>query len=163
MATANAWRVEDEHLVLSALHQDPDLVRTTPRVLVIEDDLALSTVIDRVLRELDPEVRVDWAVSAEEARAILRERVRREDSLRPYDLILADVFLDGEHTGLDFWRWCQREFPDLPLVVTSGLPVDRFFRALGPDEPSPPYLPKPFTVDECFDVLSGALRHGTAV
>lgn len=143
-----------------AADNEVEVVPASKRVLVIEDDLALTTVIDRVLRIIDPDIRIDWAVSAEEAASRILDRARNQEG-HPYDLILADIFLEGEVTGLDFWRLCQRVFPDIPLVVTSGLPVDRFFRVVGPDEPSPPFLPKPFSVDECYDVLSGALRHGT--
>ncbi|HTL10865.1 MAG TPA: response regulator [Bdellovibrionota bacterium] len=135
--------------------------RIPKRVLVIEDDLALSTVIDRVLQSLDPSVEVDWAVTEEEARERVMARAE-EDPGQPYQLIFTDIFLGGPRTGLDFWRWCQRIYPDLPLVVTSGLATDRFYDALGAGEVGPPYLPKPFTVDECYDLLVGVLNYDAA-
>ena len=128
------------------------------KVLVVEDDVELITILDRVLKTIDPNLTTDWVTSAEQAAAMLEEHVRNRE-FQPYDLILADIFLEGSCTGLDVWKMCQQYFPDVPVVVTSALPVDKFFAAIGRDTISPPFLAKPFLAKECKQVLEGILNY----
>jgi CheY-like chemotaxis protein len=130
------------------------------RVLVLEDDLELSTVIERVLRSIDSTISLDWATSAEGAIAQL-ERMLMDESQPAYDLIVADIFLDGKSTGIDFWRTCQDLFPDTPVLITSALSLERFFATVGRHCISPPYLQKPFTVVECKQVFETMLRYSS--
>ena len=135
------------------------------RVFVVEDDQELRTVLDRILRAIDPDVEIDWAMSAEEASNRMEYRMKLSPEA-PYDLIVADIFLEGDATGLDLWHRCAQLMPSVPLVVTSGMPVDKFFSALrkysknlGGPQVSPPYLPKPFSVGECKSMFEAMLNY----
>jgi response regulator of citrate/malate metabolism len=128
------------------------------RVFVLEDDLELSTIIECVLRSLDSKISLDWATSAEVAIHELKEVISSRVSI-PYDLIIADVFLDGKSTGIDFWRTCQELFPEVPVLMTSSLSFDRFFSTVGRESISPPYLQKPFTAYECKHMLKSMLAY----
>jgi response regulator of citrate/malate metabolism len=130
----------------------------TPRVLIVEDDLALTTVIDQVLYTIDPHIKCDWVTSAEQAAAKIKEMIS-ESSDHPYDLILADIFLEGNKSGLELWEFCRDQFPDMPIVLTSALPVDKFLNSIGENMICPPYLPKPFHLGECRQVLEGMLKY----
>jgi CheY-like chemotaxis protein len=130
------------------------------RVLVLEDDLELSAVIEHVLRSIDSTLSLDWATSAEGAIVQLTRNLKN-DSECVYDLIVADIFLDGKSTGLDVWRACQDLFPETPIIVTSALSLDRFFSTLGSHSISPPYLQKPFTAMECKQVFENMLRYAS--
>ncbi len=69
------------------------------RILMVEDDLALYplwTVI--ISRCFGASVEVEWAVSSEAAQDIMRA------SAKPFDLIIADIFLAGSGTGVEFLR-----------------------------------------------------------
>jgi CheY-like chemotaxis protein len=126
-------------------------------VLVVEDDPWIRPVLEGVVASIDPRIRVDWFESAEEAIAALEAR-RRDPVQGPYDLIVADIFLDGPSTGLDLWRECEDRFRETPIVVISSLPKERFQLALEKDETSPPFLEKPFSLEEARILLDGYLR-----
>lgn len=124
------------------------------RVFVVEDNHACETILRRVIRSIDPEAIVDWEESAEDAIALL---ARNCINGQEYDLIIADIFLSGKLTGIELWQACTELFPRTPVLVTSGMPVDRFFEALGRETITPPYLCKPFYAGECRQVLEGLL------
>jgi DNA-binding response OmpR family regulator len=140
-------------------HFDDDIYTTHHglHVFVVEDDVDLSTVLDRILRMIDPKVHIEWATSAEEAKARLLSRSATGLST-PYDLMIVDIFLEGAENGLDFWKMVKNHFPEVPLVITSALPVDQYLHHLGVDAGLPPFLAKPFTVNECKQLLKSILR-----
>jgi DNA-binding response OmpR family regulator len=116
--------------------------------------------MERILKSIDSAIEFDWATSAETAVEHLRETLVDSHSF-PYDLIIADIFLDGPATGIDFWRTCQEMFPNTPILLTSGLSLDRFFTTIGRESISPPYLQKPFAPGECKQVLEGMLGYAS--
>jgi DNA-binding response OmpR family regulator len=130
------------------------------RVLVLEDDWELSAVIERVLRSIDSTLSLDWATSAEDAIEHLKTNLQN-GSFPPYDLIVADIFLDGKSTGIDFWRTCQELFPETPVLITSALSLDRFFTTVGRQCISPPYLQKPFSINECKNMFESMLSYAS--
>jgi DNA-binding NtrC family response regulator len=110
-------------------------------VLIVEDDLCLKTILGRVLGTIDPNVSYTWATSAEEAQMILAEmRV---------SLVIADFGLVGKTTGLDLWDYCSENLPEMPFLMISGLDIQRFFKLVGQNRISPPFLSKPFRLGEC--------------
>lgn len=140
-----------------SLNSNMDLGNSFFRVCVVEDDLELSTVLERVLRSIDPHVQIDWATSAEDALVLLKNS--SSSKKRGYDLVIADIYLEGEATGLDIWHYCQDRLPEVPLVVTSGLGLEKFLRSVGTQSISPPFLSKPFLPGECKQVLEGQLAY----
>ena len=143
---------------MALARQKPSTNLKTLKVLVLEDDLDMCLMIEHVLRSIEPLISLDWATTAEGAILELASALT-ESHEPPYDLIVADVFLDGKSTGIDFWRTCQEFSPDTPILVTSSLSLDRFFSIVGRDCISPPYLQKPFTPLECrqrFESLIGS-------
>ena len=129
------------------------------RVFVVEDDQELSAVIERVLKSISSEIILDWATSAEAAILKLKDALNQHLDQSPYDLIVADIFLDGKRTGIDFWHTCQELFPEVPVLVTSALSLDKFFAAVGRQHISPPYLQKPFSAGHCKQVFEGILKY----
>jgi CheY-like chemotaxis protein len=131
--------------------------KSRKRVLVIEDDLCLETILSRIIKSVAPEVEIDWTTSAEDA--LDRIQGGRLVPAKKYDLILADIFLEGAKTGIELWETCQTNFPDTPVLLMSGMPIDEFFRQVGREAVSPPYLPKPFSVGECGQIIGSMLKH----
>lgn len=130
------------------------------KILVVEDDLELTAVLDGVMKSIDPTMEADWVTSTEEALSLLRNPTgapRKNGG--PYDLLLVDIFLEGSSTGLDLWKLCQQAYPEMPVVITSGLPIDKFFTTLGRDTIAPPFLAKPFQFGECKQLLQGILNY----
>ncbi len=147
------WFVQPEVTPLCFLQTIPNIPKFL--VLIVEDDLTYETILRRILAEIDAKVQIDWVASAEEARSQLNTMAGQKEVA--YDLIIADIFLDGEETGFDLWNLCKESHPLTPLIVTSGLPVDRFIRAFGQNEVCPPFLAKPFFVGECRQILENLL------
>ena len=142
---------------LELIKRSPDLKLEARKVLIIEDDVEIVAVFNKILRSIDPRFYSDWVTSAEQAVGLL-EAAARTKNLHPYDLILADVFLDGARTGLDVWRLCKEFFPTVPLVVTSAFPFSTYFEELGKETLRPPFLQKPFVLTDCREMLEGYLR-----
>ena len=117
-------------------------------VLVVEDDIELSSIMDRILRGIDNKIELDWATSAEDAFNAL-SAATRSGRKKPYDLIVADVYLEGTRTGIDLWKLCQKQYPMVPFVVTSGADLEKFSAELDSNEAGTPFLKKPFSVSDC--------------
>lgn len=125
------------------------------RFLVIEDDPGCEAVITRVLSSIDPEAIIDSEESAEQAIETLERRSGAKE--RAYDLIIADIFLSGKTTGLDFWEKYRDKHPEIPILFISSLPVNRYFDTIGRNMVAPAYLPKPFHVGEAKQIIEGLL------
>lgn len=129
-------------------------IQSPNRVLLIEDDVCTGSVLRRIVRSIDPDLKVDWASSAEEARQLMRIRA---DSRQSYDLIVLDIYLAGKMTGLELWAELHASTPGLAVLLTSGMPVDEFLRSFGRSAICPPFLPKPFRIGECQQIILGLL------
>jgi DNA-binding NtrC family response regulator len=114
------------------------------RLLVVEDDLDLWKMVERIARAVDPEVIIDFARNADEAIDRMLERHR-------YDLILADFMLADSRSGFWLQQRCERLQPWSNFALMSALPL----RTPGPI--SCPFLHKPFTIPECRDFLAQLL------
>lgn len=125
-----------------SLHENLNPARS---ILIVEDDLSVVEYLENILEQLRPGLDLDYATSAEEAMQRLRER--------SYSLVIADIFLDGEMTGFDFWLECAKSYPDMPVVITSSLPADRYLTILSGFDHTPTFLPKPLTPGRCRTVL----------
>jgi signal transduction histidine kinase len=80
------------------------------RILVVEDQPALSLLIEKMLSQARCEVLV--ASSAEEARQLLERPT-------PVDLVLTDVVMRGQ-SGYALAKWIADEGPRLPVIFMTG-------------------------------------------
>jgi len=80
------------------------------RILVVDDDEQVRGVLSRILERHGH--RCELAASADEARATLSRS-------RP-DIVLSDVTMPGE-TGIALLEGIRHDFPELPVVMVSGL------------------------------------------
>jgi signal transduction histidine kinase len=81
------------------------------RILVVEDQPALSLLIEKMLSHARCEVLV--ASSAEEARQLLVERPST------IDLVLTDIVMRGQ-SGYSLAKWIAEEWPRLPVIFMTG-------------------------------------------
>ena len=95
--------------------ESPELVRSQeaekPCVLVVEDEFLVRYAISDELREAG--FRVIEANNADEAWKYLTAGGRA-------DLIFSDVQMPGTLNGIDLARRTRKEFPAIPLILTSG-------------------------------------------
>jgi two-component system, NtrC family, nitrogen regulation response regulator GlnG len=121
------------------------------RILVVDDDAAIRTVVGEALRRAGHDV------------ALAETAKEREELLISYkpDLLITDVVLpDGD--GLDLVPSILARFPGLPVIVISAQnTLSTAVRAT--EKGAFEYLPKPFDLDDlCGAVTEGLLRRGNA-
>ena len=136
-----------------SMRTEPLQLVTPPKsLLVIEDDLSLIQFIDTILDDQFTGLEWEYVTSGEQALELIDRRGHfRGDS--PYSLVMTDIFLEGETTGFDVWMDCQKQFPEMPFVITSYLSFDRYFSILRGMGNCPAYLPNPLTVTRCQAVF----------
>jgi DNA-binding NtrC family response regulator len=117
--------------------------------LIIEDDEDLATVFDRIARSIAPDAVVEWASTAEEAIARLRNG--------SYSAVLADYLLPGPTNGLAMRALSRRLQPEASFALMSAFPMTD---AIG-RRPCP-FLRKPFTSLECHQFLRTLLTRSRA-
>ena len=129
-------------------------------VLIVEDDLGLMTVLTRVLKKVQPNVQLSWAGSVTEGIEVI-QRCEQGD-LGDFDLILSDLLLPNGELGTSLWHYCKHRQPETPFAVMSCIDPTSYFRMFRGGEEPPPFLPKPFRVEDCQELFSFLLLgHGT--
>jgi CheY-like chemotaxis protein len=126
----------------------PEIRRETRplSVLLVEDDSEVATLAEAMLRELGHEVYL--ATSAAEA----LERVRTDDR---FTLMLTDVVMPGELTGVDLAREATLARPGLPVLLSSGYTGE----ILDTAEDAPwRLLRKPYTLDGLARAIEDAVE-----
>ncbi|MBY0521462.1 MAG: nitrogen regulation protein NR(I) [Sphingomonas sp.] len=123
----------------------------TSRILVVDDDAAIRTVVAQSLRREGYEVRK--AASLAELDAALRDGLP--------DVLITDVVLpDGN--GIDRVRALLAIHPELPVIILSAL--NTLSTAVKANEAGAyDYLPKPFDLDALARAVRGALARGQGV
>ena len=112
-----------------------------PRILVVEDDLALRYIICEVLR--DGELEVVEVGSADEAFHYLK-------TINRIDLVFTDVNTPGSMDGIALANALAAEFPLVKVVITSGRPPPV------PLDPIP-FIPKPYAVFGVLETIRATL------
>jgi two-component system response regulator RegX3 len=118
----------------------------TGRILVVEDEPAISDAVSYGLREAGYEVQTvdDGDRALEEARS------------NRYDLMVLDLLLPGL-PGLDVCRALREERSDLPIVVLTARDAE-VERIEGLDIGADAYMTKPFSVAELVSRVRSLLR-----
>jgi two-component system nitrogen regulation response regulator GlnG len=115
------------------------------RILVVDDDAAIRTVVREALRREGHSVEVAGSV------AELRRAVR---AFEPQVLVTDVILPDGN--GLDMVPELLAEFPSMPIIVLSA--QNTFTTAVRATEQGAfDYLPKPFDLGELASAVSDAL------
>ncbi len=121
----------------------PEPLAGRPRVLVVDDDPPVLSVMTQQLERLGCE-----AIGASSAEGALRLLLADQS----FDLMFSDIDLGAGHDGFTLAREVRSLRPSLPILLTTGKLMDR-----GEDEEQPPILPKPFTQRELADKLREVL------
>jgi response regulator of citrate/malate metabolism len=116
------------------------------RILVIEDDLALKPMWEAILRRQFVDFHLDWAISCEEARRLTHSSIKFDSG---YSFIVADVFLAGAETGLDFLEYKQRILPEVPLILVSAAEEDSIRSNFPALVTGVTVLTKPLSIPQC--------------
>lgn len=124
----------------------PQVERTQGTVLVVEDSREVADVTSALLEQIG--YRVVRAENATEALRHLQQGIE-------FDLVLSDIVMPGTMSGIDLAQICQDQFPDVPVLLTSGF-SDAADAAVGRFD----ILRKPFELDALERAIENA-RAGT--
>lgn len=131
------------------------------RVLIIEDDENQAELIKALLMESKDSVLVDWAATSAQAFHYLKKNNKGEN-LSPYDLIIADIFLEGAVTGCDIWRLCRAVFPEVPVLLTSSIEKKEIAQMFLSEAKKPFYLQKPLDINSARNALMKSMQASDA-
>ena len=128
--------------------------QTPLKMLVVEDNVELLTILARSVSRLRPNLEIDWATNLSEARHSLRSD--------RYDAILVDYVLDRDARGTALYADSRRSQPGTPFAIMSSRPLDELVRCV--KDPAIPLLTKPFTSRDLAVFISALLEdHDGAV
>jgi signal transduction histidine kinase len=113
------------------------------RILFVEDDLLVSSVVVPALRAAGHAVK--HCLTGE---AALREL---QDGGNLCDIVFTDVVMPGAVSGLDLAAWCQANIPGLAVIVATGYTTQHI-------EPGIKVLSKPYAMEELLAELQMAAR-----
>ncbi len=118
------------------------------KVLIVEDDLFLAAIVGRAVYDVNADSDIDWATSLEQA---LGKVIKGIDQIgkSPYELVIADIMLEGHGTGLDLWKVFCQTYPEVPVMIISSLPQSEVFGAIGlQSQTNLNFLKKPFSMGD---------------
>lgn len=122
------------------------------RVLLIEDDVSLQPLWRKIFSMSKHPLRVEWTNRAEDAENLIRLRYRGG---KPFDLVIADIFLEGTETGVDLWNRYGEEAHN--FIFVSGLDTEKYQSLMSLSYGCPIYIKKPLSVKNCLEVMDSIL------
>ena len=114
-------------------------MNSVKRVLIVEDDRAIYPVLTRMIGRMNREVFIEFAASAEDGEWMIRS------ASQAFDVIVADISLEGTKTGIDLVNECYFNIKSIPCVLTSAN------RDL---DTRIPFLAKPYRYEDFYEKLS---------
>ncbi|MGC4120736.1 MAG: sigma-54 dependent transcriptional regulator [Myxococcales bacterium] len=128
----------------------PSESRSSPRVLVVDDDAAVSRVLGALLTQAG--IPATIAASGEQALAVL--------AAQPVDVVVTDLKMPGM-SGLDLLSKVQEQWPETPVVlITAHGTVATAVEAM--KKGAADFVQKPFERDEILYVVKKALASAQA-
>src|SRR5690606_400892 len=117
-----------------------------PKILLIEDDVAFSAMLERFLKKNAFEV--DATYSSEEA--------QKKMKASRYDLVFTDLRLPDDD-GISVLTKVKDQHPDTPVILMTGYAeVSTAVKAM--KKGAFDYISKPFNQDEVLAVIRNALK-----
>lgn len=128
----------------TALQSDP----CPPVVLVVEDEVLIRLSITEYLQECG--FKVLDASNASEAQSIL-------EGGRSVDVLFTDVQMPGAMDGFSLARWVKARFPDMRVILTSG--VARMARDAADLCDHASFVAKPYDHRQLANEIQAAIAH----
>jgi len=116
------------------------------RVLLVEDDAQVAELVEAMLVDLGHEV--GMAEHAEAALAVLRAG-------DPIDLLLTDLIMPGDKSGVELAREAVSLRPGLPVILSSGYTGDVLLAA---EDTSWPLLRKPYGSQQLAQTITDVIQ-----
>ena len=136
-------------MVAAGCSQAPTMVAgaALPRILVVDDDRETCRFMEELLR--GPDRQIELAHTPEEALALAERGA--------FDLVVSDINLNAELSGLDLLRAFKRADPRLEVVLISGFgTLETAIEAVRAGAFD--YVSKPFDIVEVKETVDRALK-----
>ena len=114
-----------------------------PTILVVEDEVLIRVSTAEQLRDNGYRILEAW--NADEAKALLQSR-------EPIEVVFSDVNMPGAMNGFELAKWIRQEYPDVAVLLTSG--ISHLTQSAGYGDEHGPVLQKPYA----FDVLLAHIK-----
>lgn len=115
------------------------------KILIIDDESAVQRYLAELLSQHGHDTE---AVERPDQASMLL-------ATAPFDLVISDIEMPGR-SGLDFANDLRREYPELPVILTTGSGNQQFLhrsRELGTG-----FLQKPFSASDLLDQIDDLAR-----
>lgn len=119
------------------------------RALILEDDVWVVPIIESALKVAVPDIEIDRVASVPDA--------IRKTQANNYEVIVADIFVDGDQTGVNFWDDCKARCPDTAILLTSSMDEEEFQKRFSSDRDDPMYVRKPLNASELAHTVGSLL------
>jgi PAS domain S-box-containing protein len=126
----------------AAAPSEPSIRRSGGAVLLVEDDADVRATARAMLEEIG--FTILEAPSGKAALDMLRVNMT-------IDLVFSDVIMSGGMTGVELAEAVELEWPDLPVLLTSGYTAQRL--APSATKTERPLLRKPYTLAELAEAI----------
>lgn len=125
------------------------------KFLVVEDDLSIQPLWERIISLIDPNAVIRWSTTEEGAEKLIQDRLKINDA---FDFIITDIILAGQKNGVDLWK----KYGDINslFLFASSVSPRKFHDMVGDCEDRYPFLVnKPLDTAECVDCLKAMLAY----
>ena len=125
---------------------------SSTRILIVEDEILIADMLERYLNARNYTT-IGKAISYEEA-------IEMYDQTQP-DLVLLDIRLNSERSGIDVARYIQKHANPRPFIFLTSQLDSHSLNAAKETYPGG-YLPKPINKQTLFTTIEMALYRGQA-
>ena len=121
-------------------------------VLLIEEDTALHQFWSLLIKKVHPNSALTVTTNAEDAERLISNAL---ESFSPFDLVISNLFLRGEMTGLELWKlFSDSEIFFPQFIIVSSVPITEYERLLSHEKRKPLFVRKPLDPNFCGDLIS---------
>ncbi len=137
-----------------ALHEALSLLKEkmNPKILVVEDDESQWPLWEHILSQY-PNSQIDWCSSEEEAERYICSAIQ---SGQHYNLVICDIFLAGQRTGIDLWNRFGEAATNYIFVTGTDLQKTTLFNQM--DFGYPILFKKPLKVKDVRETIEDMLE-----
>jgi CheY-like chemotaxis protein len=115
-------------------------IRASKKVLIVEDDPISLLGLRHIVKNFNPDIKCFLAINIDEALDILEKE--------KCDLLISDYYLSPTETGLELWDLVRQQHPEVDVVITSGIGMEKYRQIVQNCDFPPPFFDKPFSAEK---------------
>jgi response regulator of citrate/malate metabolism len=120
------------------------------QILIAEDDLTLQPLWSAMINRAVVGAKITWSVSSEEAQKIIQFY---HENVRFFDVIIADIFLAGSETGIEFLSSVLVKNSSAKKILVSAVDAKQVELTYRHQLPDTIFMSKPLSIDKFKSLL----------